>query len=822
MKYLRPKTAGPSTVQDISRDLYLYESKNAGVGSTGPKRDLFQERLALSGITGTTYEPYERTRHHKTQHCAIDPHGIIRVEPGKNGIGGRPLYHQPPDAWEASKAQDERLGWSRRPTSAPMIGKPNWIGRDKQVLCFDSFYQESIEGSQDETCRIRQCKLYFYLEDDSISIVEPAEKNSGLNQGRVVRRHQVPYKEINPSQAGPRHIKSNFITMWDLNVGTNIDIYGKIFNLVSCDKFTRHFLLCQGVQVPSEIPIPHNEYAENRIKESNVVPRRPYKKINTQSKFLENDGKVLRFQGVWNDGLDKRKLILMYYLSDETIQINEKHPESGGRYKAPTFLKRTRLPKDNNLLVTIPGTLNERTILNVVTTPGTGRRKKSHLIPDNNDLGSRVVQYYDATDLKVGTEIDICGKKIFLYDCDEFTREYYKVKYDREEMKKIDIDTEVPKKQVKEVPPYTGIGSEEDSLTSWLGGNSLEPKPPQRDFFKFSKLDRHGYDSQVLRFSARLVKDGEIDKYRKFVISYFMSDDNILISVLPEPGSGITPGKFIEKGKMKKPKKYQPDDPAIHSTYYSAQDFYVGGMLEINCHTFLLTAADEYVFDFMERNNNREQFAHSNIRVILDKIAAKAGEHLKQLMARFMQDDPTDSGNVTESVFRGIMDQYLGFDLSEHELITLIRKYRTIANKSPLHEKERLRSLIQADLRRDNFSQFDKLLLSLKQADLQGTGKLEKDILRRVLLSSLGLTRSQQRTQAVRHLLDTYLEMYEQQPIDYQELVSEFNWIENTARPTCPGLVKVQVDCWKRATEPRKLVEIIQYRAFMDDLQKKI
>ena len=45
-------------------------------------------------------------------------------------------------------------------------------------------------------------------------------------------------------------------------------------------------------------------------------------------------------------------------LADDTIQINETHPESGGRYKAPTFLKRSRLPKENDLLVSIPGSLN--------------------------------------------------------------------------------------------------------------------------------------------------------------------------------------------------------------------------------------------------------------------------------------------------------------------------------------------------------------------------------------------------------------------------------------------------------------------------------
>ena len=51
-------------------------------------------------------------------------------------------------------------------------------------------------------------------------------------------------------------MKSKFITMWDLNVGVDINIYGKIFTLVECDEFTRHFLSCQGVSVPPEVPIP--------------------------------------------------------------------------------------------------------------------------------------------------------------------------------------------------------------------------------------------------------------------------------------------------------------------------------------------------------------------------------------------------------------------------------------------------------------------------------------------------------------------------------------------------------------------------------------
>ena len=94
---------------------------------------------------------------------------------------------------------------------------------------------------------------------------------------------------------------------------------------------------------------------------------------------------------------------------------------------------------------------------------------------------------------------------------------------------------EVKRKREKEIPPYTGIGTEADSLTS-CGG--LEPRAPQRDFFKFMNKDREGFDSHILRFSARLIEDGKVDVKRKFVVQYILSDDNILVTLVPEQNSG--------------------------------------------------------------------------------------------------------------------------------------------------------------------------------------------------------------------------------------------------------------------------------------------
>ena len=53
-------------------------------------------------------------------------------------------------------------------------------------------------------------------------------------------------------------------------------------------------------------------------------------------------------------------------------------------------------------------------------------------------------------------------------------------------------------------------------------------------------LCRQGFDSHILRYSARLLLDGKIDAKRKFVITYFLSDDTILVTLVPEQNSGNT------------------------------------------------------------------------------------------------------------------------------------------------------------------------------------------------------------------------------------------------------------------------------------------
>ena len=70
--------------------------------------------------------------------------------------------------------------------------------------------------------------------------------------------------------------------------------------------------------------------------------------------------------------------------------------------------------------------------------------------------------------------------------------------------------------------------------------------------------------------------------------------------------AGRPSGRFLQRCRIKKPREYQSEDK--DSLFYLSPDFYVGAIVRLNDHVFLLTEADDYVFAFMEREDERERF----------------------------------------------------------------------------------------------------------------------------------------------------------------------------------------------------------------------
>lgn len=97
-----------------------------------------------------------------------------------------------------------------------------------QVLHFQGYFQQRVFGSPYETERVRPMALYYYLEDDSACIMEPRVENSGLVQGKLVKRQRLAKNE----RGEPYHWK-------ELNLAQDLTVFGVVYRITDCDAFTR-------------------------------------------------------------------------------------------------------------------------------------------------------------------------------------------------------------------------------------------------------------------------------------------------------------------------------------------------------------------------------------------------------------------------------------------------------------------------------------------------------------------------------------------------------------------------------------------------------
>jgi hypothetical protein len=102
-----------------------------------------------------------------------------------------------------------------------------YVDNDKTVLRFIARFNTQVPEDID-----RRFIVSFFLADDSISIYEPAQKNSGIMEGKFLERRK--YKNVD------NHNK--FITPTDMPIGGNVKINGYSFHIETCDEYTQKFL----------------------------------------------------------------------------------------------------------------------------------------------------------------------------------------------------------------------------------------------------------------------------------------------------------------------------------------------------------------------------------------------------------------------------------------------------------------------------------------------------------------------------------------------------------------------------------------------------
>ncbi|XP_037375759.1 EF-hand domain-containing protein 1 [Talpa occidentalis] len=612
----------------------------------------------LPFLPGTSFKDSTKTAFHRSQTLGYRNGYAIARRPTV-GIGGERLrFNQLSQAQLdelACKAPILTYGEPKQAPPAQFI--PAHVAFDKKVLKFDAYFQEDVPMSTEEHYRIRQVIIYYYLEDDSMSIIEPIVENSGIPQGKLIKRQRLAKND----RGDHYHWK-------DLNRGINITVYSKTFRIVDCDRFTQEFLESQGIELNPPEKMVLDPYTELR--------KQPLRKYVTPSdfdqlkQFLTFDKQVLRFYAIWDDTDSMfgecRTYIIHYYLMDNTVEIREVHERNDGRDPFPLLVNRQRLPK-----VLVENAKNfPQCVLEI--------------------SDKEVLEWYTAKDFIVGKPLTILGRTFFIYDCDPFTRQYYKEKFGISDLPCIDVSKKEPPPVKQELPPYNGYGLVEDSAQNCF---VLIPKAPKKDVIKLLVND-----NKVLRYLAALESPIPEDKDRRFVLSYFLATDMISIFEPPVRNSGIIGGKYLGRTKVLK-----PFSSLEYPDYYGPSDFFIGAVIEVFGHRFTILDTDEYVLKYMESNaaqyspeallsvqnhfqkqqapatelankNTEEDPGMQELEALIDAIHKQLKDHpCKENISEAFQDcDKEASGFVDKEMFFKICDS-LNIPVDDSLIKELIR-----------------------------------------------------------------------------------------------------------------------------------------------------
>jgi len=500
---------------------------------------------------------------------------------------------------------------------------PAWLKHDKQVLRFYAFFQEAVAERAEENSRYRHCVIMYCMEDGTIRISEPRVENSGLPQGQFLKRHRVQKAD-----------GSGFLGPGDFRVSEDVMIYGKNFHVTGADRFTRWFFEENGIDLGPDEPVVEDSWEKNykftktAEKGGLAVSRNVIesKQLNSYmlghpppgralTQFLENDRKVLRFKAYWDDTSlygNRTYAVCHYYLADNTCEINEAHCRNSGKWNTPIFYKRGKLNKENSVSV-YPGM-----------------------------LGPDPVPYLPE-DFLVGGEFHVWGRKFVIYDCDDFTRNFYKEYLGVDQAAAV-VDVSAPpiKHACLPPPPHNGVGKEEDSLLNCL---MIRPTPPRQDLVRLMTLS-----GEVLRFECKIVNGQPEDEIRRLIIGYYLADNMVAVWETSVRNSGIMGGKFAEKSRM-----VNPDT----GKYFALTDFAVGKYVTVKSHPLLVTRADEHSLQYTEANP--EIFPYADPYRCAARLAPAAD--VPEL---------SDPSGVDPDTLKDIAAS-VGVDLIDHEIITLLR-----------------------------------------------------------------------------------------------------------------------------------------------------
>eukprot|EP00937_MAST-01D_sp_MAST-1D-sp2_P004872 g4872.t1 len=572
------KSGRPST----SPARTLGGSGNIGLLDQSQQRSLFGESSVLvrprtSGLPNLPGYQSNRIRAHPTNGFrstqSFKTFNGVRIEEGDHrakkaaainvsrGIAQCSSFGS--SVWENAREATPR---ARNAPPALFNRSSRWLNNAGLVLQWDASITEPVYQSQFEKERVRRCCIYYYLVDDTMTIIEHKQENSGIPQGTLLKRGKLPGLSFDALVCGSEH-----------------DVYGKTLKILSCNASTREFLGSQGVDAGEAQPWPQDAFSTmvaqkaEREEQGHGVPRNPMKKyleatlgntiasqLGGRGQFLKHDRQVLRFLAVWDNTKrlhgEKMQYTLHYFVADDTAEVLEVNNANCGRDPFPYMLRRQKIPRTS-------------------------------AVPDANgrDDEQPRTDFYHWKDFKIGSIVTVYSRPLLILSVDHNTRRFFEAQGEPLEPDSA-MEAEPDAVYDSSPAPWNPFfpGSEEDSLQNC---KMLIPKPPPTDFEIQWKKSKGKIEDRVLRFKAKLDSDAYDQTCREFVIFYFNLDNTVQVREPPVRNSGVLGGMFLSRRKYKNPDT---------GNYFAQQDFFGGAKLKMNRHTLIITDVDRATESYMK------------------------------------------------------------------------------------------------------------------------------------------------------------------------------------------------------------------------------
>ena len=121
---------------------------------------------------------------------------------------------------------------------------------NQKILKFFGFFRQRMYSQPKEKETIRKVVLIYFLEDQTLKIIEPQVVNSGMMQGQYLTRQRVLVDKE----------RAVFLNHKHLMVGREVEIYSTVFYLYDIDGISRKWYEMQGIEQPESEQPPEDDF----------------------------------------------------------------------------------------------------------------------------------------------------------------------------------------------------------------------------------------------------------------------------------------------------------------------------------------------------------------------------------------------------------------------------------------------------------------------------------------------------------------------------------------------------------------------------------